>query len=81
MRDRCNKNDRQHFIGDKSSAIHVCGYGGANVQGRVILYEYIRVIHLHIYIWIIQRHDYDYTCIIIIIYTNDTFGFQYLNIQ
>lgn len=34
VRDCCYKNYRQHFVGDQSSTIHVCGYGGANVQGR-----------------------------------------------
>lgn len=34
MRDRCNKNDWQHFVGDKSPTVHVRCHGGANVQGR-----------------------------------------------
>lgn len=34
MRDRSNKDNRKYFAGHKSSAIHVCRHGGANVQGR-----------------------------------------------
>lgn len=34
MRDRCYKNNWQHFVGDKSTAIHVRCNGSANVQGR-----------------------------------------------
>lgn len=34
MCNRCYKNDWKHFVGDKSSAIHVRRHGSANVQGR-----------------------------------------------
>lgn len=34
MRDRCNQNDRQHFIGNVLTTVHVCRHGSANVQGR-----------------------------------------------
>lgn len=34
VRDRCNQNDRQHFVGNVLAPIHVRGHGSANVQGR-----------------------------------------------
>lgn len=34
VRDRCNQNDRQHFVGHVIATVHVCGDGRANVQGR-----------------------------------------------
>lgn len=34
MRDRSYKDDREHFAGDQSTAIHVRCHGSANVQGR-----------------------------------------------
>lgn len=34
MRDRCNQNDRQHFVGHIITTIYVRGHGRSNVQGR-----------------------------------------------
>lgn len=34
VRDRCNQNDRQHFVGNIIATIHVCRHGSPNVQGR-----------------------------------------------
>lgn len=34
MRDRCNKNDRQHFVGHIITTVYVRGHGRSNVQGR-----------------------------------------------
>lgn len=34
VRDRCNQNDREHFVGNIIATIHVRGHGSPNVQGR-----------------------------------------------
>lgn len=34
VRDRCNQNDREHFVGNIIATIHVCRHGSPNVQGR-----------------------------------------------
>lgn len=39
MRDRCNQNDRQHFVGHVVTTVHVRGHGRSNVQGRGLILQ------------------------------------------
>lgn len=35
------QNDREYFAGDKSTTIHVCSHGSANVQGMGVILNFL----------------------------------------